>query len=67
MFPHLFSHTGNHSVKCEVCSYEKMGYEELLLWTSIPHSAFDTEFPFSIMLLLLNVAGFSWPGFQDPL
>lgn len=27
----------------------------------------DTEFPFSIMLLLLNVADFSWPGLQDPL
>lgn len=26
----------------------------------------DTEFPFSIMLLLLSVADF-WPGLQDPL
>lgn len=40
MFPHLFSPTGNLSVNYAVCSYEKLGHEELLLWTSSPHPDF---------------------------
>lgn len=36
----FFSPTGDCSVNSEVCSYEKMGHEELFLRTSSPHPAF---------------------------
>lgn len=39
----FFSPTGNCSLNYEVYSYEKMGHEELLLWTSSSHPAFWTH------------------------
>jgi len=62
---HSFFHTFSHSINCPVCSKDRLDHEEYCYGPQVLALLSDAEFPFSIMLLLLNVTDF-WPGLQDP-